>query len=413
MVTTFYPPYNFGGDGIYIYRLSNELARRGHQVDVIHCVDAYHILQPRAPTFDYPNHPGVTVHSLRSGVGWLSPLATHQTGSPLFKAGKIKAVLGERAFDVIHFHNISLIGGPKVLRLGDAVKLYTMHEHWLLCPLHVLWKYDREVCTTKNCVPCMIMARRPPQLWRYTGMLEREVRHVDAFISPSRFTRDIHHRMGLEIPMVHIPYFLPMTGVWSGEALPRAAHADRPYFLFVGRLEKIKGVQTLLRVFRSYDKADLLIAGDGSDESALRRMAEGLSHVRFLGRLSFPQLGALYERALAVIVPSLCYEVFGIIIIEAFSVKTPAIVNDLGALPEVIEESQGGFVYRNDAELVEAMEILRTDPATRRELGEKGHAAYLKHWTEEPHLAQYFGLIAEIAARKGVELPISTKVPNA
>jgi hypothetical protein len=35
MVTTFYPPYNFGGDGIYVHALSNELARRG-QVDVIH-----------------------------------------------------------------------------------------------------------------------------------------------------------------------------------------------------------------------------------------------------------------------------------------------------------------------------------------------------------------------------------------
>ena len=46
MITTFYPPYNFGGDGIFIYRLSNALANRGHKVDIIHCKDAYLMLQP-------------------------------------------------------------------------------------------------------------------------------------------------------------------------------------------------------------------------------------------------------------------------------------------------------------------------------------------------------------------------------
>ena len=40
-VTTFYPPYNLGGDGIFIYRLANALAARGHRVDVVHCADAY------------------------------------------------------------------------------------------------------------------------------------------------------------------------------------------------------------------------------------------------------------------------------------------------------------------------------------------------------------------------------------
>jgi glycosyltransferase involved in cell wall biosynthesis len=41
MITSFYPPYNYGGDGIYVHGLSNALAERGHQVHVIHCLDAY------------------------------------------------------------------------------------------------------------------------------------------------------------------------------------------------------------------------------------------------------------------------------------------------------------------------------------------------------------------------------------
>src|SRR6185503_12688951 len=44
MITTFYPPYNFGGDGIFVYRLSNALAKLGHHVEVVHCQDSYLLL---------------------------------------------------------------------------------------------------------------------------------------------------------------------------------------------------------------------------------------------------------------------------------------------------------------------------------------------------------------------------------
>ena len=56
MVATFYPPYNFGGDGMFVYRLSNALARRGHEVEVIHCLDAYYSLESSEPKGYYPNH---------------------------------------------------------------------------------------------------------------------------------------------------------------------------------------------------------------------------------------------------------------------------------------------------------------------------------------------------------------------
>ena len=46
MVTTFYPPFNFGGDGIFVRRLANLLAERGHHVEVAHCVEAFDMLRP-------------------------------------------------------------------------------------------------------------------------------------------------------------------------------------------------------------------------------------------------------------------------------------------------------------------------------------------------------------------------------
>src|SRR5260370_23565124 len=80
----------------------------------------------------------------------------------------------------------------------------------------------------------------------------------------------------------------------------------------------------------------------------------------------------LYRRAIAVVVPSICYETFGIIIIEAFSVKTPVIVNNLGALPEVVEDSGGGLIYSGPDELAAAMDRLANESGLRRKLGVTG-----------------------------------------
>jgi hypothetical protein len=109
-LSTFYPPYSFGGDALYLYRLANALARGGHEVDVIHCVDSYELLAGREPDQQFPNHPNVTLHSLRSSLGRLSPLVAQQTGRTWPKTDGILEVLYSKKFEVIHYHNISLLG---------------------------------------------------------------------------------------------------------------------------------------------------------------------------------------------------------------------------------------------------------------------------------------------------------------
>lgn len=399
MITTFYPPYNFGGDGISVHRLSNELARRGHQVEVIHCIDAYRLLAHHEPAKTYDDHPNVTVHGLKSPWGFLSPLATHQTGLPFFKSARIQQIL-KKGFDVIHYHNISLVGGPKILEYGQGIKLYTMHEYWLVCPTHVLFRFNRAACKRPYCLLCCLSYKRPPQWWRYLGLLKAAVKHVDAFIAPDQFTKDKHQQMGLNIPIVHLPNFVPSMEATLPTFEEDVCEAQRePYFLFVGRLEKLKGLQTLLPVLRHYHKARLLIAGTGFYESRLKQIAASSINIRFLGYQSGLRLKALYRQAVAVIVPSVCFEVAPpLVIMEAFREKTPVIVRKLGSMPEIIADSGGGFVYDTDEQLVAAMDQLLADISYRSELGLRGYQAYERKWTAEAHLQRYFALINEIAA---------------
>ncbi|UCC63887.1 MAG: glycosyltransferase, partial [Anaerolineae bacterium] len=80
----------------------------------------------------------------------------------------------------------------------------------------------------------------------------------------------------------------------------------------------------------------------------------------------------------------------------------PAIVRNLGGMPEIIEESGGGFVYETEEELVAAMDQLLADLSFRDEVGRRGYQAYQRKWTAEAHLERYFALIGEVALRKGI-----------
>lgn len=389
MVTTFYPPHHFGGDAMHAYRLSNALARRGHTVTVVHSEDAYRALGGRERADAFPHEPGVTLRPLRTSFPVAAATASYVTGRPAFYGPQLGAVFGKQPFDVVHFHNVSLAGGPGVLRYGGGVKLYTTSEHWLVCPMHVLFRYDREPCVEPHCLRCTLAFRRPPQLWRYSGLLERMAGEVDLFLAPSRFTLEAHRARGFARPMRHLPHFLAETDVSGNGASAR----ERPYALCVARLERLKGVHVLVEAFRRYRDVDLLIAGDGEEREELERRAAGLDHVRFLGHVPQAELDGLYRGATAVLVPSVGYEVFGLVVLEAFARRTPVIVHDLGALPELVHDSGGGIVYRTPEELVAAVERLRTDTAFRDELGGKGHDAWQRLWSEERHLAGYFEAI--------------------
>ena len=404
-VTTFYPPFHFGGEALYLYRLVNELAQAGHRVTVVHCADSYELLTKAGSRGEFPHHENVTVHALRSGLGGLSPLVTYLSGRPGLKARALDDIFAGDPFDVVHFHQMTLFG-PGTLRYGEgAVRLYTAHDHWLVCPMYDLWKYNRELCERPACISCQLSFKRPPQLWRGTGLLERELRNVDMFLAPSLSSIAQHRRRGFAHPIRRLPLFIPLAEAGPPPAAAEAEAAEltgpRPYFLFVGRLVKIKGVHTLIEAFRKYEHADLLIAGDGAYGEELRRQAAGLDNVRFLGHVHPNVLRALYRRAIATLVPSLVHETFGFIALESLVQGTPVVGRRLGGVGELIDESGGGFVYDTEEELLSAMEALRGDDELRAAVGARGRAAYVERWSEEPHLREYLELIDEARAAAG------------
>lgn len=399
MVTTFFGAHSFGGDAAYVDRLSRALVRRGHEVHVFHCVDAFNAVRGNHPLREYTPPPGLHVHALESKAGALSPIATQITGQPFFKSDALREALEAVDTDVIHFHNISLVGGPGVLKLGrNAVKLMTAHEHWLICPMHLLWKYDKKACDGPECIRCMLAGHRPPQAWRYTGAIDAGLRELDALIFPSRHTLEEHRQRGIGAPMVHLPYFLPddWTNGIEDEDPP---HTDRPYIAAAGRLVRMKGFQKLIPIMKLLPEVDLRIAGTGPYEPELRAMAANLPNVKFEGLLGGQGLARLFHGARAVVVPSLFPETFGYVVLEAFAVRTPVVVHlGGGAIGETGAQSGGGIGYETDGELLLALRRMVHDDVLRDNLAHRGYAVRTGEWSETAHLDRYFGLIESIQA---------------
>lgn len=395
LLTTFYPPWHFGGDAIHVARLAQALLERGHEVTVVHSPQAHRMLARDRPE-PVLAQPGVTVVALDENRASL--VGNFLTGRPVRARAQLEQVLG-RGFDVLHFHNPSLLGAPAILGMGDGIKLYTAHEQWLLCPSHVLWRRSGSVCQNPPCRSCELTHLRPPQLWRRTGLMERSLGHLDALIAPSRSSADLHRRFQAHTRVEVLEHFVPDPAPAAAGGV--AGASGRPYFLYAGRLEPIKGVRNLIDAFRRRRSEDLVVAGDGGLARSLRRAAADLPHVRFTGWLARPQLDALLRDALAVLVPTLGHEAFGLAAVEGFAHGTPAIVHRFGALAELAQSTGAALGFETPEELNAALGRLASDAALRQELGARARAGYLERFTADRHVAGYLSVIEQLARQRG------------
>lgn len=400
LINTFYPPFNFGGDGVYVRRLAHSLARLGCEVHVLHDTETYKALARKSlgPLAPLEEPAGVRVHALESPLGALAPLITQQTGRPLAHGAALDTFFALN-FDVTHFHNVSALGGPGILSRGAGVKLYTAHEHWLVCPTHILWKRNREICEKRECLSCQLSYRRPPQLWRHTPFLRQQAEHIDAFIALSQSSADNHARFGFSREMRVLPSFLPNEeGVRDAKVV-----RDKPYALFVGRLEVLKGLQDVIPAFRAHEDVELLIVGDGDYGDQLRELAAGAPNIHFLGRKAPDEVEAYYAGATAVILPSVCLEVFPLVALEAFRAGAPIIARNCGPFPEIIEKSGAGVIFNSAEEIGPAVMRFAGDAVLRDEFGRRAKLAFSEHWSETVAIGAYLNLIGEIAISRGFD----------
>lgn len=392
LVSTFYPPLAFGGDAVHVHGLAAGLAARGNAVRVVHTGSAFRLLATVAPLSGYGPIDGVEVIDL--DIGRPALVGTYITSKPVGYSAKLAAALD--GSDVVHFHNPSLLGGVGGIRCTNAIRMYTAHEHWLLCPMHTLFRNNAEVCTQRTCIRCCASYRRPPQPWRWTDAVDRAVAELDVLICPSRFTAALHEA---RYPNANVRVVTPPGPRRVERSLASAPNEGRPFVLFVGRLQAIKGALWMAKSLQNRTTIDVVFAGDGPERNELERVAAADPHLKVVGQQSREEVMDLVESATAVVIPSLGYETFGGVGREAMSVGTPIVVRALGPLPELIEHG-GGVSFSNAQELCEIVERLSNDAAWTRAL-RLAVPTVASNDDHERFFDEYFALIEQAARRRG------------
>ena len=103
---------------------------------------------------------------------------------------------------------------------------------------------------------------------------------------------------------------------------------------------------------------------------------------------------------MGLIAPSLCYETFGLVLIEAFSQSTPVIARRLGSFPEIVQQSGGGLLFSTPDELLASMLTLLNAPDLRTSMGRTGYQAFVERWSERVVVPQYIDVIERARERR-------------
>lgn len=217
---------------------------------------------------------------------------------------------------------------------------------------------------------------------------------IDAFVVPSSFTLGKLKEYGIpEDKLVHIPTFFNQT-----EPAPEVEY--KPFALYVGRIEKQKGLMTLVKAFEGTDH-NLKIIGFSNDgyEDELKKYLEGKWHnIEFMGRMEFEEIKTYLRSCLFTVVPSEWYDNFPNSIIESFAYKKSVVATDFGSLPELVVDEISGltFPYGDCGALRRQADRLFADRKLAERLGNGAYDILVERCLPEPHYAQLMKLFEKV-----------------
>lgn len=332
-------------------------------------------------------------------------------------ARSVARLVAEKKPDIVHVHNTFPMFSPAVFPAVSrrAATVLTLHNYRLLCPAAIPMR-NGEVCTScidrRSALPSVVhgcyrgsrLATAPVALLVALHRWLRTWRHhVHAFVALTQFQADLMAEGGLPRERIHVkPNFFP------GEPTPVAWQARERRVVFVGRLSAEKGVLDLVSAWEQWgaDAPKLLIVGDGPlrAEVESRVQDSGLGDtVELRGQVQAEEAQRLIADSQLLVLPSRWFEGFPMTLREALAFGTPAVVSDLGPLPELIGHDQCGAVFASGdpTSLGSAVKRLWHDEATLRQQSRVAFDTFRAHYTERENYQQLLDIYehAKAAAR--------------
>jgi glycosyltransferase involved in cell wall biosynthesis len=261
----------------------------------------------------------------------------------------LKKVLKEYRPDVVHLHTMGQITPSALFLLKNHPTVMTLHGPesflhelliWCLRPSYFKHHgYDKKDLNIAGRLTYFYFNSLQKFLYRFG------LKNVDIFIAPSQYMQNVAK---IDVaPVVHLPNFIELQQFHE--------LTNNYNLLFVGRLEKMKGVEILIQaisfVIKVFPQTTLTIVGDGCSKSDLFDLTKKLQLERsidFRGWVEHKDLDGYYEKASIVVVPSICPENFPTVCNEAMSAGRPVIGTRVGGIPEIIDDGVNGYLVETE-----------------------------------------------------------------
>ncbi len=366
MLAQWYPPL-LGGEELHVANLSAALASRGHEVTVAT------LHQPGLDRREETD--GVAVERLSGTLQRMEGLFAdpgRRSAAPIADPAltlELDRLVRRTRPDVMHAHNWMVHAALPIRAARGIPLVQTLHDFSLVCATKVLLRHGRN-CSGPSPLKCLECSASHYGAVKGTitltanwsdGLAQRRL--VDLFLPVSRAVAEGNRLAAL--PHEVIPNFVPDAAPADVDPSPYLERLpDGPFFLFVGALGYLKGLEVLLDVARS-DPAlpPIVLIGYRMRETdaLLRDLPAG---VRFLGEWPYGAVQAAWHRSLAGVLPSICQEACPTVVIEAMRAGRPMVGSALGGMTDLIEDGRTGFLVPADDRhaLRAALRRLSEDP---------------------------------------------------
>ncbi len=372
-------PYDYpypGGVTEHIVHLESQFTSRGHHVSIL----APSSTKERDATPE-------NVYKIGSVVSVPANGSMARISLSLRLSGKVKRILEEQSFDVVHLHEPLAPALPlTVLWHSQAVNIGTFHRYG---GTDLMYYYGRPI-------------------------LRRWFNRLDGRIAVSEPARRFVSR-NFKAKYIIIPNGIDI-GAYGSHLKPFPEFTDdKLNILFVGRLEKRKGYSYLLRAFlrakEQFPNIRLIAVGPFNDSAKLRFEMFAKSHSLFdthlVGFVSKEDLARYYRTCDIFCAPSTGGESFGIILLEAMASGKPIVASDIDGYRQVIEHGKEGLLVppKDDKALAEALLTLLKDAQMRKRMGATGLATVQQYsWDSiATRILDYYRAVLHACGRPVVE----------
>ncbi len=366
IATDVFPPKS-GGSGWSTFHLARALQTRGHRIEIV---------LPKLGTREISTreYQGLNVVEVGYTASNLPALRAWQKTRALEK--NLGAYLAPRAreFDVIHAqHVLSISAATAAKKIARVPVVSTVRDYWAVCLYGTLWRDNAicPVCRGGELTQCLaqkyggaakFMLPAIPLVEREVRRRQRALQQSDAVIAVSGFVASTLRGIVDEKKLRVVPNLIEIEN-----AAGQTTDGERPYLMFIGKLNALKGADLLPEILETSGvNIPLVVAGDGE----LRAQLANCKGIEMRGWLSNSETLRLLQGAMALVFPSRWAEPLARTLLEAQALGVPTVALNTGGTRDIIETNFNGLLAQDVSEFSAQLRRVVNDAELRAHLGE-------------------------------------------